>query len=193
LVGAAFAFSGGAQETQIELQVDCRRLQHFRLCSSACQSMGLLPGLSSEVSAAQITCRLSVQRLDTLTDHQHLARVGEAHGAFTAGTEHHFLRINRRFSAAITGEEGAMDRERCPSPARRVASINVEAQCQSVTLKYRSRSYGDDWSDVEQRIAIAWTPCRFGSQPISISLSIWRRPIRSGSRSHPHCSPVPTR
>jgi hypothetical protein len=44
----------------------------------------------------------------------------------------------------------------------RVASINVQSQYQSVTLKYRIRSYGEDWSDVEQRVAIAWTPCRFG-------------------------------
>jgi hypothetical protein len=42
----------------------------------------------------------------------------------------------------------------------RVASINVE----TVTLKYRSRSYGEDWSDVEQRVTIAWTPCRFGGE-----------------------------
>jgi hypothetical protein len=46
----------------------------------------------------------------------------------------------------------------------RVASINVETQYHSVMLKYRSRSYGEDWSDVEQRIAVAWTPCRFGGE-----------------------------
>ena len=46
----------------------------------------------------------------------------------------------------------------------RVASINVETQRHSVTLKYRSRSYGEDWSDVEQRVAIDWTPCRFGGE-----------------------------
>ena len=46
----------------------------------------------------------------------------------------------------------------------REASINVETQYHSVTLKYRSRSYGEDWSDVEQRIAVAWTPCRFGGE-----------------------------
>jgi hypothetical protein len=45
-----------------------------------------------------------------------------------------------------------------------VASINVETQRHSVTLKYRSRSYGEDWSDVEQRVAIDWTPCRFGGE-----------------------------
>ena len=44
----------------------------------------------------------------------------------------------------------------------RVASINVETQRRSMTLKYRSRSYGEDWSDVGQRVAIEWTPCRFG-------------------------------
>ena len=45
-----------------------------------------------------------------------------------------------------------------------IASINVETQYRSVTLKYRSRSYGEDWSDVEQRVAIMWTPCRFGGE-----------------------------
>ena len=43
----------------------------------------------------------------------------------------------------------------------RVASINVQTQHHCVTLKYRSRSYGEDWSDVEQRVAVVWTPCRF--------------------------------
>jgi hypothetical protein len=28
----------------------------------------------------------------------------------------------------------------------------------------QSHSYGEDWSDVEQRVAIAWTPCRFGGE-----------------------------
>ena len=45
-----------------------------------------------------------------------------------------------------------------------VASINVEMERHSVTLRYRSRSYGEDWTDVEQRVAIAWTPCRFGGE-----------------------------
>jgi hypothetical protein len=42
----------------------------------------------------------------------------------------------------------------------RVASINVETQRHSVTLKYRSRSYGEDWSDVEQRVVSSC--CRMG-------------------------------
>jgi len=33
-----------------------------------------------------------------------------------------------------------------------------------VLLKYRSRSFGEDWSDVEQRVAVVWTPCRFGGE-----------------------------
>jgi hypothetical protein len=33
-----------------------------------------------------------------------------------------------------------------------------------VTLKYRSRSYAEDWIDVEQCIGIEWTPCRFGGE-----------------------------
>jgi hypothetical protein len=31
-------------------------------------------------------------------------------------------------------------------------------------LKYKSRAYGEDWRDVEQRVAIDWTPCRFGGE-----------------------------
>src|SRR5260370_4489196 len=63
-----------------------------------------------------------------------------------------YLRSPRWFSCAWTrNTEG-------------VASINVGTQCYSLTLKYRSRSYGEDWSDVGQRVAIAWTPCRFGGE-----------------------------
>jgi hypothetical protein len=63
-----------------------------------------------------------------------------------------YLRSPQLFSWAWT-----MDGER-------MASINVETERHSVMLKYRSRSYGEDWSDVEQRIAVAWTPCRFGGE-----------------------------
>jgi hypothetical protein len=44
-----------------------------------------------------------------------------------------------------------------------VASIKVETQRHSLTLKYQSRSWGEDWSNV-QRIAVEWTPCRFGGE-----------------------------
>jgi hypothetical protein len=44
----------------------------------------------------------------------------------------------------------------------RVASINVETERHRVSLKYRSRSYGESWTDVEQRFPVVWTPCRFG-------------------------------
>jgi hypothetical protein len=46
----------------------------------------------------------------------------------------------------------------------RLASINVQAERDAVTLKYQSRSFGEDWCDVEQRVAIAWAPCRFGGE-----------------------------
>jgi hypothetical protein len=46
----------------------------------------------------------------------------------------------------------------------RLASINVQAQRYAVTLKYQCGSYGEDWSDVEHRVAIAWMPCRFGGE-----------------------------
>jgi ribosomal protein L37E len=41
---------------------------------------------------------------------------------------------------------------------------SVEIRHHSVILKYRSRPYGEDWSDVEQWVIIAWTPCRFGGE-----------------------------
>jgi len=47
---------------------------------------------------------------------------------------------------------------------QQMAFINVETERHSVTLRYRSRSYGEDWTDVEQCVAIAWTPCRFGGE-----------------------------
>jgi hypothetical protein len=62
-----------------------------------------------------------------------------------------FLRSPRQFSWTWNRE------------GERVASISVQTERHSVTLKYRSRS-GEDWSDVEQRIPIVWTPCRFGSE-----------------------------
>jgi hypothetical protein len=46
----------------------------------------------------------------------------------------------------------------------RMASINVSVQHHSVVLIYRSCSNGEEWSDVAQRIPIAWTPCRFGGE-----------------------------
>jgi len=67
----------------------------------------------------------------------------------------------------------------------RVASINVQAKHDRVYLKYRIRSYGGDWSDVEQGIPIVWTPCRFGGERPWFMCSVarnsvycWRRVIK---------------
>jgi hypothetical protein len=46
----------------------------------------------------------------------------------------------------------------------KTAAILVESDRDSVTLKYRSHSYGTDWSDVAQRVPVVWTPCRFGGE-----------------------------
>jgi hypothetical protein len=46
----------------------------------------------------------------------------------------------------------------------RAASINVETEGHSVMLRYRIRSYGEDWTNVEQRVALEWTPCRYGGE-----------------------------
>ena len=65
----------------------------------------------------------------------------------------------------------------------RVASINVETQRHSVTLKYRSRSYGEDWSDVEQRVAIEWKPCRFGGERPWFVCSVAANGVYCGRRA----------
>jgi len=57
-----------------------------------------------------------------------------------------------------------------------VASINVETQRHAVTLKYRSRSYGEDWRDVEQRVAIDGH--RAGSAESGLGLSV--RSLQTG-------------
>jgi hypothetical protein len=63
-----------------------------------------------------------------------------------------------------------------------VASINVQSEHHSVTLKYRSRSYGEDWSDVEQRVAIIWTPCRFGGERPWLVCSVASNGVYCGRR-----------
>ena len=45
-----------------------------------------------------------------------------------------------------------------------VASIQVESGRDQVALKYRSRSYGEEWRDVRQTVPIEWTMCRFGGE-----------------------------
>ena len=63
-----------------------------------------------------------------------------------------YLRSPRWFSWAWTQD------------GERVASISVQTERHCVTLKYRSRSLGEEWSDVEQRVPVTWTACRFGGE-----------------------------
>jgi hypothetical protein len=63
-----------------------------------------------------------------------------------------YLRYPRWFSWAWTRD------------GETVASIQVESGRDQVILKYRSRSYGEEWSDVRQTVPLKWTPCRFGGE-----------------------------
>ena len=81
-----------------------------------------------------------------------------------------YLRSPRWFSWAWTRD------------GERVASINVETQRHAVTLKYRSRSYGEGWSDVEQRVAIEWTSCRFGGERPWFACSVAANGVYCGRR-----------
>jgi hypothetical protein len=45
-----------------------------------------------------------------------------------------------------------------------VASTGVIAGRRLATLRYRAQTADGNWKDLEQRILIAWTPCRFGGE-----------------------------
>jgi hypothetical protein len=47
---------------------------------------------------------------------------------------------------------------------RQVASINVQVEQGRVLLVYRIRRQGEDWQDVEEPVALVWTPCHYGGQ-----------------------------
>ena len=81
-----------------------------------------------------------------------------------------YLRSPRWFSWAWTRD------------GERLASINVEPQRQAVTLKYRSRSHGEDWRDVEQRVAIEWTSCRLGGERPWFKCSVAANGVYCGRR-----------
>ena len=44
--------------------------------------------------------------------HEHVARWSKPYRATTAGTEHHLLRIDRRFARPVAGKKCAVDRQR---------------------------------------------------------------------------------
>ena len=46
----------------------------------------------------------------------------------------------------------------------RVSSISMRGGEDRIVLSYRSRVGIEDWQDVEEPIAIRWTPCRYGGQ-----------------------------
>jgi hypothetical protein len=45
-----------------------------------------------------------------------------------------------------------------------MATVYIKTESHCVTLYYRSRSRDEDWSNVEQHVAVVWTPCRFGGE-----------------------------
>jgi hypothetical protein len=55
----------------------------------------------------------------------------------------------------------------------RVASINVETERHQVTLKYRSRPYGGDWTGAKQQFPVVWASCRFGGERPWFTCSVY--------------------
>jgi hypothetical protein len=60
-----------------------------------------------------------------------------------------------------------------------VANIRVGAIEGGVRLIYRSRSYGEEWTEHDEFVAISWEPCRFGGQrPYFHCPTCWRRVLQ---------------
>jgi hypothetical protein len=44
------------------------------------------------------------------------------------------------------------------------ATIAIKGGRDRIVLKYRFRSYGQEWESIEQPVPTLWTPCRFGGE-----------------------------
>jgi len=104
-----------------------------------------LKGLSSSLGRCNLRGHLGCEvvnfLLNAFADHQHVSGFSESYDAATAGAEHHPLRIDERFSGAVSGEKGAVNRNRCrigaaghkgdhcrPQPARGVLQPAMKAE-----------------------------------------------------------------
>lgn len=47
---------------------------------------------------------------------------------------------------------------------RPAGDIAIRAETGRVVLVYRSRSYGEEWEDVEEPVRLTWTPCNYGGE-----------------------------
>jgi hypothetical protein len=81
-----------------------------------------------------------------------------------------YLRTLRRFALAwsIDGEQ--------------LACVKIETQRHIVTLEYQSGSHDEDQSEVGQRVAIAWTQCRFGGERPWFVCSVAAKGVYCGRR-----------
>jgi hypothetical protein len=82
-----------------------------------------------------------------------------------------YMRSPRWFSWAWTTRDG-----------EQVASVNVRTHHHSVALKYRICSNGEPYRNVEQRVAIQWTPCRFGGERPWFLCSVTSNGVYCGRR-----------
>jgi hypothetical protein len=53
-----------------------------------------------------------------------------------------------------------------------IASIRVRVGQDDVTLIYRWRQYGDDWTDIEQRVPLSWKSCHLGPESLRPAPSV---------------------
>jgi hypothetical protein len=64
----------------------------------------------------------------------------------------------------------------------RIANIGLRADDSALTLNYRYRAHDGDWQDIEQRVPIDWTPCRFGGRRPWFTCACWSNGRYCGRR-----------
>jgi hypothetical protein len=62
----------------------------------------------------------------------------------------------------------------------RTATIGIVGGRDAITLGYRIQVHGEDWQEVEQRVPIRWTPCRFGGERPWFSCDVLENGVHCG-------------
>ena len=77
--------------------------------------------------------------------------------------DHRSLSVNQLHHAGCL-REGARGGWQWSRDGKQIADINYSCSTDVLRLKYRIRSNGANWQDVEEPVSIHWSPCRFGGQ-----------------------------
>ena len=65
---------------------------------------------------------------------------------------------------------------------KKVSSIGGYNVDGAVILKYRHRTFGGEWEDVEQLVPLEWTPCHFGGRRPGFHCNVYSGGVYCGRR-----------